>query len=356
MNGRLFISAAWCTVLTLLAGVTDLLASPNADPAPEVNKLIQGALARSESFFSGRLHYRLTSGIPGNVFDDYAMRLSFSGSSWAMRTEGDRTNAMISHRGKYVRFMQTPQPDGRIRVTTSVVDEEESLHKHFPSPPTYAGTFWFPVTKQFVREHADKAQLKGTVEVNGVTAKLLEWKVPKADISKAFHAVNELTMEGGLLRLYVAPQLGYALPRIEHVGENDTVMASFDSKDFEAVAEGLFLPKECKLQYFDRKGPGYSVRFQISNIEKANQTIPDKDFVVQLPRDTEVFVRRDGKEVAFTVEEATGSLPVAGLDDVIALPSSSVFRRTWVWAVVTGAVVALVASGAVVLIRRRRRA
>ena len=101
-----------------------------------------------------------------------------------------------------------------------------------PNPPVRAGTLWNASTRRFVREQVSKARLLVAETVNGVGTRVLEWDVNPREKYLAFQAINELLGGGGKLRLYVARQLGYALPRIEHVDKFGTVQDRFDFSDF----------------------------------------------------------------------------------------------------------------------------
>ena len=148
----------------------------------------------------------------------------------------------------------------------------------------YAGTlWWYASTRQFVRDQASKARSLGAETVNGIETRGLEWNVARSDTFLAFGAINEMLQDGGKLRLYVARQLGYALPRIEHVDKFGTVQDKFDFSDFKQVAPGIFFPAVCRLG-----GGTFNRTYQIKKIERINGAFSNSDFVLPIPADTAI--------------------------------------------------------------------
>lgn len=147
---------------------------------------------------------------------------------------------------------------------------------------------WFKAPKEFIKSNVKSASSLGKQEVYGVPTQLVEWAVSEADRYKAFGRINVLLAKGGKLRVNVAPQLGFALPRVEHVGVGDKVQALFEAKGFEEKGPGIFIPKECTLQDFDQDGPGSFIRYRIKSFRKVNEPLADSDFWVTIPEGTTV--------------------------------------------------------------------
>jgi hypothetical protein len=186
-----------------------------------------------------------------------------------------------------------------------------------------------------VQDHIAEAQSRGSVEINGAKAQILEWKVPEADLG-AFDGFNALTEKGGILRVFVLPQLGYVLPRVQCLGPTGQLGKSFDCSDFAECRDGIFIPKKLGKQVYDAHGPGYHERYEITKIESINQAIPDADFVVQLPLGTGVSDRRPGNsQISFNLDEDQG-IP-EGLNNLLAVNSPSFWGRNWQTAVIVGA-------------------
>ena len=370
---------------TFLAVLASLLLVPCANPAraadPDIRDLIQGVLARSEAVFSGRLKSRVVCGFRGKEANvDTISTLVFAGNSWRVdqaipmagiaersrqnfkegtdlsKLTGNLEIITTSHAGKFARYKATPQLDGKMAHSVWVSTQRPLRADDLETPPVFAGTFWFSCTPKFIRDNMAKAKLLPPVEVNGVQAQVLEWAVPRDDRYRAFHAVNGLTEKGGHLRVYVAPQFGYALARIECVGEGGKVAGSFDSSEFKDRGNGVFLPRRCSLQYHDADGPGYYQEFELLKVRDVNGSISDKEFVIEVPTGTVVSDARSGTHSTWFELKDKTSIP-ADLTDVIAPPSFFSWKRSPAWAITVGVAAGVVlALGAFLLWRWRRSA
>jgi hypothetical protein len=325
---------------------------------PATRELVNGIIARADGIFSGRIKYHVKSGFTnsGKVSQEGEYQFSFSGDSWARRTaEGGAT---VSHGGKFVRYAVQPQKDGTVQ-TRAAIRISKSVDQALPSPtpPYFAGTFWHKCTRQFVKDHAGEARLleRGR-EVNGVATDVLEWKVPADRISKAFAVVSapERLRQPAMLRVYVAPQYGYALARIEQLfgtdgSEKDEV---YDSGDFQEAGQGLFFPRKCKRQSFSAVGlPGYFVQYEIVHIDRVNEVIPEEDFLVTLAEGTSVTDARKPKHaMSFRVNPLLAFPP--DLKDVVA-PGDAPSPYGWKFlAIVVGVIVGIVLLISYWLVRR----
>ncbi len=373
---KIIASAVSCCVC---AGM--LFAGNSPTPSLTTKEIVQGILARSEAVLSGQLRYHQESAFPGEKPKGGEFQVTFSGASWRLDSkfrasdvdvklapsvknpkiaatplQSDLELVNLSHHGKSLDFQRTPQPDGSIRNSAAIATEKP-IDSSFPSPPVFAGSFWFPSTKEFLRQNIDKALRKPVTDVNGVKAELLEWNVPASEKFKAFHGINNLTKNGGILRLFVSPQLGYVLPRIQFLGQADKVQASFDCSDFVECTDGIFIPKRVSLQYYDAEGPGVRITYQISEAKKINEPIPDSDFVLQLPVGTHIYDGRSGKESTYFELKPDGPIPKE-LEDTIAVESPAFWGRNWPTALVLGFGVGLALLGFYLAIGRyvlRRR-
>ena len=244
-------------------------------------KLIESLLARSTAITSGRIEYHVKVDIAGRTERDTDYRFSFSGESWASRNS-QWNQAIFNHDGRLLTYTETLQPDRRVSKTLTI-GFSESPFQNPPYPPVRAGTLWNASTRRFVREQASRARLLGAETVNGVGTRVLEWDVDPKDKYLAFHAINELLGGGGKLRLYVARQFEYALPRIEHVDKFGTVQDRFDFSDFIEVAPKIYVPTLCRLGVGD-----YTQNYHLTKIDSINEAIPSKDFVFSIPAGTAV--------------------------------------------------------------------
>ncbi len=376
-----------CVFLNLAALfllVTGIAGAAGQEAAISTADLVQGILARAENPFSGQMTYRLKSGfrVPGHrEAPEEELALVFSGPSWRLRSrvkasempvvrqEGDLQVEStgpplpgfvevdkVSHHGKSVELQRTPQDDGSVRNVAYINHQKPIVPESPPYPPFFAGTFWYENTRKFVAAHKDKASRKSAVEVNGVRSEVIEWAVPAAEKYAAFHSVGELTRQGGTLRVYAAPDKGFALPRVEHIGANGQVEAAFDSWDFREYAEGIFIPQRCEEQLYSSKGPGFYLEYQFDNIKGINLAVPDSEFIIPLPPGTRVSDGRgEGGSISFDVKK-DGPIP-QDLEDVIGVATPHFWGRNWLTAFIVGLIVGLVVLGLALLGRRlfRRR-
>jgi hypothetical protein len=323
--------------------------------ASETTDLVEGVVGRAEAIVSGRFEYRVTwtEGHPGEH-----NLLILSGPSWRVNHLDHRVER-INHRGKYLEVHHNRQHDGSIR-TSCRIEAPRGLQERLPMPPWFAGTPWYRQTVAYIKDHKAQARLTGGAEVDGIAAKVLEWDVPQADRYAAFYGISSRLNNGGKLRLYVAPQLGFVLPRIETVDPQGRVATRFDSTGFKEVGAGLFFPKQCGYRDFDENGvPDDKIHFnqyEILRVEKVNEAIPEEDFAVQLPAGTSVADERTPQTVYFDLGDITESMP-DDLRDSLRLEKVPP-PRTWRRAIVLGLAIgacALCVLVVVYAVRRRHR-
>jgi len=325
--------------------------------APLASELVQGVLARSGAVFSGRIEYRQVVSSSGEekptlTKDEF---FYFSGTSWAVFADGSSDPEEVSHRGVYVSHDATPQPGGWVGHTARAA-VEEPINSKYPRLPVFAGTFWRQTTQAYVKKNINKAIDKGEAEVNGIATRVLEWAVSEAEKYEAFYGVDETTAQGGILRVYIAPQLGYALPRIDVLGTDGKLGDRYDSFDFFEVVPGIFFPKRCQWSYYDRSGKYGTSAFELKKIEKVNEPIPDDVFKIHLPVGTVVQDGRSGAgSEIFRIKE-DGVLPVEGLDDVVQMDSRPPFWRRRPFAIGFGVTIGLLIVMAILFFKQRRRA
>jgi hypothetical protein len=285
--------------------------------ANEVEDTIAAVASRACAIVSGRLAFTYyvttfkgtvplkTEALPERI-------ASFSGTSWADR-DSDRSAPQISrinHNGHLLEFRVAPQPGGAINYSANIAPPCElnsGREAQTNLPPVFAGSFWKTAQLKYVLGHASRCRLVGNATVNEIATEHYELDVPAAD-HRAFVSLCPGLRNGGAIRFFVAPQLGYLLPRIEFVTPQGEVAQSYEAKDFLEVAPGIFFPKRIQKNIHSASGGSLShVEFDIRS-ELINQPIPDDDYIVQFPVGTDVNDARDPEQVkAFRLEEPTPS-------------------------------------------------
>lgn len=282
--------------------------------------VVQGVLARTEALVSGQLHYTIESGFSNQDDGSYSQeyRLVFQGSSWRLTGLGPTVHReKVSHAAKTVEYQREPQPDGTTSASARVDDKSLLLNENQPYHPTCAGTIWFAQTIDYITNHHEMVQYKGRETINNVACIVLEWNISHEDRYKAFSTINALNHEGGTLRIFVAPQLGYALPRIEHLSPDGTVSTYFDSTDFKEYG-GVFLPRTSRYQLISPGGtPGFFVEHRISEITDVNESIAAEEFAVSVPDGTTIADQR-GQDGAKIFEAYSGMIPEDIADILVA--------------------------------------
>ncbi len=350
-------------ILSILAVATAVLHLPNAGRAQEgkgarqsVAELVRGVVARSEALFSGRIEFQSFGTRPPNkeLLKTQDETFYFSGSRWCVLTAGSDNPYETCYGGKYIRHETATHPDGHIGHVARVSVEKPINHEG-PKFPIYAGSFWEKNQRDYVKNHVREARDKGQVEINGVSTFMLEWSVPEADKYKAFGFASAVTERGGKLRIYIAPQLGYALPCVEIQGLDGTMDARYDAFDFFEAAPGIFIPKRCQwLNYYDREGNFRTTVDEIRKVEKVNEPIPDEVFKIYLPLGTRVADDRSGKGTQVFDIKAESDWSLHGLDDIVEVAPKQPFWRRRGVAITIGVAAGLLVVLAIVFFKRGR--
>ena len=312
-------------------------------------ELVAGIVSRSGAITSGRITFTFKSeSFVGeralNPISVPETTTSFWESSWAERTKSSHL-VRINHDGYFLEFVRTPQHDGSVRPG-AILYPQRSLESRteLNSPPLFAGTFWNREQLRYVEKHAPDFQFTGSSTVNSVAVVALELAVPAEDHRSAFHILLPALRAGGIIRLYVAPQLGITLPRIEILSPSRQVAQSYDSIDFLEVAPGIHFPRRLWTQTHAVEGATrYRGEFAV-RCELINQLIPEDDFVVELPIGTRVQdAREPGDVIKFELTEASTSSRLRSLTSASQSGPDFRFMDRWGNAVIVGLVVGVVA-------------
>jgi hypothetical protein len=287
--------------LRLVAGGLILLAPPEAvQPPDERAALVNGILTRADAVFSGRMRFHgycceepYREDLPTTYVE-----ASFMKPSWISRTASGCV--YLSHNGKSVAYVLNVQRDGRRTATLTIGPPEEMNSSNSESIPCFAGTIWERSTVAYIKNHADEARVVERRKVNGVDTVLVEWVLSKKQSRSLGY--NDINAEGGFLRVYVAPQLGFVTPRVELCGPGGAVADLTEASEFSETGAGIFMPKHCYHQVANSKGVTYYHAFRSISYEKINDVIPEADFMLEVGPDAMVVdVRQSGKGQGATV-------------------------------------------------------
>jgi len=342
----------------LFAGLVAAMSLPPAIPracaADEPGDPLSLALTRAEAVQSGRFTYKFEfTGSSGP--NEYSLILK--GKSWKKwfvaraddmpwsvqpevlkhhspddikKPTGLVVSIEICHNGRTVEYQRTPQPDGRIQYYSRVALGKRNPDSLSPSFPRHLGSFWYPSTKEFVaKNRKDVLHTIRAKDNNGVD--VYELPVAKEDVYKAFYGVNQMTQNGGILRLHIPAKLKGAISKIEHVGHAG-VGTVLEAGDFVEV-NGVVVARECTMRHFTPLGVGFQYKLTFSEVKDINREIPDREFIITLPIGTSVADARSGQYSTFFEVTGPRSIP-QDLEEVYAVagPPRSWLKLWWVGA------------------------
>lgn len=350
-------------ICTLLAAGREV--SSDADiGAPRIagGDNVEGVMSRAESFVSGSFAYRLRWGHrpDDEPLYDGGGRYAFMGDSWThwfLNKEGQFVNPTMTHEGRHLILSGTPQRDSGTMAHSLQIREELTRQFRFSDPHTYAfnvGTILFPHTIAFIRSHVSEAQYIGTDTVDGSPVQVLEWSVPSTDIAAFVMLLPAITNEGGLIRVFTSPELGFAIPKYQCTGPDGTIAYEVIASDFFEASPGFYLPRSTHLQSYAPE-EGYYVMIDITDATSVNGVVPESEFKFEIPIDTFVSDSRAGNQISY---QANTILSTDSLEGWLAEtrearhPPNQPRDSTW-RLIVVGNVVAVVIFGCVVFFRRR---
>ncbi|HQU43301.1 MAG TPA: HEAT repeat domain-containing protein [Pirellulales bacterium] len=287
------------------ASKTAKVAPKNQEPSPDASppqpdadtrRLVEAVLARATAIKSGTLVFTERFDVPGGGASDPASpfatpaqtpepiwQCSLSGESWAIRIPPK--TQIVNHDGRYMDFEQDPDARG-LRIDDGprlTIEPATTWTKKQFDFPVSVGTIATAAARDFVRANADRVRATGAAKVDDVDTRIVEWEVGPTDL-RPFDFVNDMLKSGGTLRLYVADQLGAALPRIEYVDRFGTVQRYFSASDFREVADGILFP----FHYNDS-----GVKFiDFEMVERVNQKPHDEFVIGPVPSGTHVHDTR----------------------------------------------------------------
>ena len=264
--------------------------APKAYTGPQ---LASRAAARTLAVVSGKVEYRRTSGNKGMPWSKWTVHHleTKSHTSYRLQRPGS-SNTRINHHAMHMIYVETPQPNGEVHSSLSV-GWPVSIEKQVDVRPYGHGVFgagaiWPLKTRQYVEKHATEARLVGTEVVDRVQTRVVELRVPKEDVGPAFRTLyRAMRKEGGIIRLYVAPQMGFVVPKMQFVAPDGTVLCRFEASGFQQKSPGLWFPKKASRVGVSEKNAHYIV-FEIIKAESLNEPIDPKVFAITIPAGTRI--------------------------------------------------------------------
>lgn len=330
-----------CYICLAIALLSEMIGGGHAwaeTTSEDPDSVVRSLLARAEAVFSARMEFFHTLQFTNSALPliDGETMASFDGLNWVIRVPGgERSN----YNGKFVVHMGEKSGTKSAIPDSVSVQRPQAIDAHDPpEAPYFAGSFWYKTTKEYVKDHANEAKVKGRAEVKGIPVIILEWVIPRdwKVAAMAFHGVNDLTEEGGVLRVCVAPQLGHALPLLEMVGKEGVVGSRFEAEDFIETAPGIFMPRRFSRHLYDKQGLVNFEKYSLKSVEKVNEPIPAEDFIIEAPRGSTLNDERPlNYSLSYRVGDDPATLPTDLSDVLVGMPPPPhpplLTRSTAIW-------------------------
>jgi len=212
----------------------------------------------------------------------------------------NRDGCLVEYRAETHRLTE----DAVTKVSRRAQFKEATPLTNLKSPPPYwVGSLKYPSTAAFIRDNLDRVRLVGQTVIDSAETFILEWDVPTEDAGKAFCAMSDtLSKNGGVPRLYAAPTLGFALPRIEYVSVLGEVQRSIRCFDFREVTEGIFFPQTVQDSTAD-----IVFSYSIQNIQTVDETASHEKIDCLLPAGTMILGAREIDLSGVKLDHATAA-------------------------------------------------
>jgi beta-lactamase regulating signal transducer with metallopeptidase domain/HEAT repeat protein len=267
-------------------------AKPEANPAERarLKALVDGVLKRARAIHSGQFQLFENKGLQFSNTLKQPVIIHLRGDDvsvnrWSQKIHavrrGDRVMVLDDKGSQPVWEGSQPVQPAELRIyyPTHTIPGE--------TLPRCAGTLPTPAALRFVEKHRDEGRIEGHIpgqDLEDTTSAYLAWSVSEAEAASLFAGASELLARGGTLRISVAEQLGYALPKVEYYDRFGGVQARFEADEFFEAAAGLFFPEE----YHVAEREEISYRFE-RKIGRLNEKLPDEAFLIAIPAGTRVM-------------------------------------------------------------------
>jgi len=310
------------TIGSLLAGFY-LLMLPSSVAADVCTDLVLGAIGRYHALTSGRITFKYIMDQRSYNREEIS-DFVFEGNNYSERLQKDnrdgRTTAMINYEGAYYEYKKRVSDPGTSHEELAGCHLEIRQSKPFweganygNKPPIYAGSFWHNRQPKIFEENIDLFVSKGETQVNGINVHICEIAIDEENLIW-FGGFRAELGTGGKIRLFIAPDYGYVIPRIEYRTHRDQLCQIFLYEEFELI-NGLWLPRKLIRMSPDMNDESKILStstFEILKYDMINKDVPDEEFIVDLPPTSRVRDFRDPiHPVAYHVQENSNSVIIA---------------------------------------------
>lgn len=279
-------------------------------------ELLKHARMRREGLKSIQMTVRCSFGVVGEEKPELAeFQFARQGERWARRWIHlapviEPSNYDVCRPEGLYAFVHNPEIS---KVAHSLMIENPAGFEQRQQVETLCenvGAIWYPQTVQYLNENSDRAQVVNQERLDGIDCVVIELAVAPKDVLTAFHAIKnvKLLKEGALLRIFVSPELGFAIPRYEYCTTNGVQDIRFESSNFKAYGDGFYFPSTSTMHALelgdnDVLTPTSFKEFVISDVHAVNRPIAEEEFNVIVPANTSVVDSRTGRGVKVLIGE-----------------------------------------------------
>jgi hypothetical protein len=262
--------------------------SSQGQKALKPEQVLDLVLARAAAVSSGRFELVRSTGFrkdPNSRTPRGPYGFSLSGNDWARRALHEK-NLIVNRDNQCMSLFSHPVQDDGTRDYGARFEPPVSIRNvEGDTSPFFVGTFWLKTTLDFVSSRRDRMKQIGVETVDHIETVVLEWPIAASEVYKVLPESNGVTGGGGVLRVYAAASLGYALPRIDLIGTSGKLGCRFESRDFRRVSQKVWFPMRSVWQWYDPK-PAFYEEYDFSKVTLVNQRIPKEDFAFSVPAKT----------------------------------------------------------------------
>jgi len=314
-GGRSSVGAFFCAVWLLWGQKTG---------ATEVGDCLDGLITRGTGLYSACVDFEYrdsTSGdesqpagsTPTSASSDakvspQSLVLSVQGEDWVLRYQGAENFRMTRQQASVtltsVLDRMTGEPS-RTLLVEAPVPLREWMAQEESCRVWRLGAIPWERQLEFLERQRSVLERVGTERIGANDCEVLRCPVDRLDFDSGFVVLPlGLAQEKkGWLRIAVAPDLGFALVRMEYLTASGMSLVQWTSDDFRSVGDDTYFPFRSRLVTKLPRGQRVQ-EYLVREVTHWNAALPDYTFSLQVPFGTRVRDSRPGvPSTVFTLED-----------------------------------------------------
>lgn len=204
-------------------------------------------------------------------------------------------------------------PEKALHAHTLLIEKPRRFQQ--PDQPwtlcTDFGGIWHAQLRSYLARKRIPAVITGSTNVSDVRCFVVEIPIPASDVLDAFLSVRnrQLLQGGAVLRMFIAPEFGYAVPRYEYLGKEGLIDRTFSCEAFVEYPGHFFFPQSARIEYgrstTQRGRPRTLLMAEVTKVHSLNEPVDTKLFDVSVPADTVVTDARKEVPIRAVLPEST---------------------------------------------------